>query len=302
MAIDPVKWLKEDMGFSDDEVKELAPKFAGEKLTKLEGGYLRQSDYSKQMDALKKAQTDLAAANDRLNTEMAEWATVQANGEQITKKMRDDLDAAQLKVTQLTSRVTRIATDAGLDAAKALEGIDQVIPPTKKDDVPQLPDLSGYARRDDLGGLANMALTLPAELQSIADEHFDLTGKRLDTRTIVKEIQTRATTKGNTKSLDPREIWEEAHKIGDLREARDKKAHDDEIAAAVERGRQQAASEYATPGQAPAGRHAPAFRVGEDGKTRESVLHRPQPGTGTNAAVSALRSGKYRQGQQKTGT
>jgi len=301
MALDVVKWLQEDMGFSADESKELAPKFTP-KADAIEKGYLRQADYSKNMNELKTSQTALADANERLNAEMAEWATVQATGEKVTKKMRDDYEAAQLKVTQLTNRVTRLATDAGLDVTKALEGIDQT-PPKKPDENQPAPvDLSGYVKRDDLGGLANMALTLPAELQSIADEHFELTGKRLDTRTIVREIQARATTKNNQKSLDPREIWEAEHKIADLRSARDKKAHDDEIAAAVERGRQQAASEYATPGQAPAGKHAPAFRVSPDGKPHESVLHRPQPGTSTNAAVAALRSGKYRQGQQKTGT
>lgn len=292
MAFDVSKWLKEDMGFSDDEIKDLAPKFTP-KADVLDKGYLRQSDYSKNMDGLKKAQTDLAAANDRLTAEMAEWATVQAANEPITKKMRDDLEKAQLKVTQLTSRVERIATDAGLDPAKALEGIDQVVPP-KKDDQPPV-DLSGYVKTGDLGGLANMALTLPAELQSIADEHFDLTGKRLDTRTIVREIQARAGTRGNQKSLDPREIWMEQHNIQTLRDDRSKKQHDDEISAAEARGREAALSEMAVPGSTPPGRHAPVFHT-TSGKPRESVLQRPQPGTTVNAAVGALRSGKYRTG------
>lgn len=294
MALDVVKWLKEDMGFSDAEVTELTPKFTGDRVAKLEGGYLRQSDYSKQMDALKTSQQQLSEANERLNTEMAEWATVQASGDKITKRMRDDLEAAQLKVTQLTSRVTRIATDAGLDPTKALEGVDVVVKPPDTT-TPTPVDLSGYVKRDDIGGLANMALTLPAELQSIADEHFDLTGKRLDTRTIVREIQARASTRGNTKSLDPREIWETDHKIPELRATAAQKVHDDEIAAAVERGRQQAVSEYATPGATPQGRHAPAFRVNDKGEAASSVLKRPQPGQTVNSAVAALRSGKYRQ-------
>lgn len=297
MAFDVPKWLKEDMGFSDDEIKDLAPKLTA-KADVLEKGYLRQSDYSKNMDGLKKAQTDLGAASERLTAEMAEWATVQAANEPITKKMRDDLDAAQLKVTQLTSRVTRIATDAGLDPAKALEGIDQVIPP-KPTDAPAPPDLSGYVKREELSGLASMSLNLPAELQSIADEHFELTGKRLDTRTIIREIQTRAGTRGNQKTLDPREIWEDQHKISELRADRDKKAHDAEITAAENRGREAAMSEIAVPGSTPAGRHAPVFQTA-DHKPRESVLKRQQPGTTVNAAVGALRSGKYRTGSKTT--
>lgn len=297
MAFDVLKWLKEDMAFSEDEIKDLAPKLTP-KADVLEKGYLRQSDYSKHMDGLTKAQTDLAAANERLTAEMAEWATVQANGEQVTKKMRDDYDAAQLKVTQLTSRVQRIATDAGLDPQKALEGIDQVVVPPKQVETPPV-DLAGYVKRDELTGVVSMSLNLPAELQSIADEHHELTGKRLDTRTIVREIQTRAQTRGNTKSLDPRAIWEEQHKIPELRTTRDKKTHDDEISAAEARGREAAMSEMSVPGSTPPGRHAPVFTTPAN-KPRESVLKRPQPGTTVNAAVGALRSGKYRAGTKTT--
>lgn len=298
MAFDTLKWLKEDLAVADDVAADLAAKLAPV-ADKIEKGFLRQADYSREMNGLRKAQTDLAAANDRLTNEMAEWATVQASGDKVTKKMRDDLDAAQLRVTQLQSRVTRIATDAGLDPTKALEGIDTVVTPPARTDQPPV-DLSDYAKRDDLAGIVNMALSLPAELQAIADEHFDLTGKRLDTRAIVQEIRTRSTTARNQKSLDPRTIWEETHKVGELRETRDRAAHDKEISAAEARGREAAISEMSIPGQAPAGRHAPAFRTGADGHAPTSALKRPQPGSGTNSALSALRSGKYRPGVGKT--
>ena len=292
--IDIAKWLKEDMGFTDAEVADLVPKFTPERVTKLESGYVNADTLATAQAEIADARAKLQTANDNLNAELAEWGKSQARDGQITQQMRDDLDAAKLKVTQLTSRVTRIATDAGLDPAKALEGIEQA---AKKEE-PTVPpvDLTGYLKQGDLSGVVNMALTLPAELQSIADEHFELTGKRLDTRTIIREIQTRAKVPAATrKSLDPREVWEETNKIADLRAARDQQIHDDEIKAAEERGRLAAQSEMATPGSTPpAGRHAPAFRIGSDGKPPASHVQRPQPMSGTMSAVTALRSGKYR--------
>lgn len=292
MAFDVNKWLTEDMGFTADEAKAMLPSFTPERISKLEAGHLRQADYSRAMNDLKKSQDDLTAANTRLNEEMAEWARVQAEGTGITKKMRDDLEAAQLKVTQLTQRVTRIATDAGLDPAKALDGIDQapLKPPTSP-----APDLTGYARTDDinrqLGSLANMALTLPAELYAIATEHQQLFNQPLDVRPITREIETRASTRNNQKSLDPRQIWEELHKVPDRRTeiaAAERKAAED---AAYERGVNDARSQQVVPGSHTVpGAHAPIF--GQKG--RESVLKRPQPGQTVNAAAAALRTGKYR--------
>ena len=86
MAVDVLKWLKEDMKFSDDEIKDLAPRFQADgRADLLEKGYLRVQDYSKKMDegkaALKTQQDELSAANDRLTAEMADWAVARANGE-----------------------------------------------------------------------------------------------------------------------------------------------------------------------------------------------------------------------------
>ena len=284
--------LKADADFTDDQLTGLSKA----QLEKLAEGYMRQSDYDRLMNEgkaeLQKAQSELETANQRLNAEMAEWAQVQSGSKQATDKMRADLEAAQNRVLLLQQRVTRIATDAGLDVSKALEGIDQ--PPPKKPDTPQV-DLTGLAKLDDVnqqfGRLANMALELPAILDDLRDEHHDLFGKRLNTQDIVKEIQARAGTRGNTKTLDPRAIWEELHKVPERRAEVEKKKFDDAIKSAEQRGREAALSEQLIPGsQTVPGRHAPVF--GEKG--RDSVLKRPQPQSTVHAAASAFRSGKYR--------
>jgi len=291
MALDVHKWLTEDLGFSDDEAKELAPKFVGERVQKLEGGYLRQSDYSRMANELNTAKSELAAANERLNAEYAEFAIVKQNDGQITTKMRSDLEAAQAQVLALTQHVSRIATDAGLDPAKALEGIEQVKPV----ETPAAPDLTGYVKAEDFsratGSLADMMLEYTPTLMSLAHEHQSLFGAPLDARDLVKELRARVSDKRNQKSTDLRAIWEEQHKVADKRAAVEQARIDGLVAAAEQRGREAALSESVLPGQVNApGSHAPIF----GGKPRESALKRPQPESSIHAAASAFRTGKYR--------
>lgn len=294
------EWLK-DVGFDDATIEQIADKFTPAQMAKIAEGTMRQSEFDRVMNEGKaeiaKSQRELAEANDKLNRELAEWATVQAQGGTATKAMQDALDKAQADVLKLTQKLTRVATDAGLDPQKILTEVQVTTEPPK---APPAPDLTGYAKSDDvsrsIGQLAEMSLTLPAELQQLAYEHQQLFGTALDTRTIVAEIKARAGTRGNTKPLDPRAIWEEAHKVADKRTEVEKARVDRLIADAEERGRQKGMSETTVPGgHTPTGRHSPVM-----GAERKSALERPQPGQTINAAVSAFRSGKYRQGAQKT--
>ena len=295
------EWLKE-IGFTDDEVGTMKATYTPERMIKIAEGYMRQTDYDRTMDegnaALTTAQTDLAAANTRLNAEMAEWATVQRNGKEASTKLQADLEASQTRVTELTARVTKLATDAGVDPKTILGDVNVTPPKDTK------PDMAGYVKADDLdaaitkrlGGLASGILDVPAELFQLGQEHQQLFGESLDTRPIVAEIKKRAGTANNQESLDPRAVWEDLHDVVDKREKVATAAHDAEITAAVERGRTEAASEQAIPGSTTVpGRHAPIF----GGPERKSALERPQPLTTVNAAAAALTSGKYRQGSGK---
>lgn len=284
-AFDTKKWLMDDLGFSEEEAKDLLPKFET-RAEKVQSGYLRQSDYDRRMN---EGKAELAAANDKLNAEMAEWASLTASEKQSATQLRVDLEASQQEVLRLKQSVTRIASEAGLDPTKVL-GTE---PPPKKDEPPKGPDLSGYAKRDDVMGLATMSLTLPAELMAIAEEHRELTGERLDTREIVREIQSRAGTRGNQKSLDPRAIWEELKGIPAKREEVSTQKFNDAIAAAEARGREAALTEASIPGQQPPGRHAVVFGG------QKSKLERPQPGSRLSGAIAAMRSGKYAAGNGK---
>ena len=282
-------FLKSDVGLTDDQLVG----YTDAHLKKVAEGLMRQSDYDSSMNAgkaeLAASQQQLQEASDRLTAEMAEWGRVQAEDGKITAKMRGDLEKAQSDVLRLTQTVNRVATEHGLDPDKLLGG---VVPP--KVETPPAVDLSGYVKADQfaqqIDSLANLAVTLPAELHALSVEHQTLFGKPLDAQAIVKELKARAATRGNQKSLDVRQIWEDQHKVPDARAAADKKRFDDAIADAEKRGREAAYSESAIPGSMNApGKHAPVFH-----QDRKSAVNRPQPGGTINAAVAAFRSGKYR--------
>ena len=267
-----------------------------ERLTLLEKNQLRQADYSKNMNTLTAEQKKLSDLQTRLDAEAAEWASLSASEKEAATALRDSLNATEQKVLALTQRVTKSATDAGLDPAKALEGIDQT-PPKKEAPKVDPIDTTKFVGADQFGSMSEYLFNLSIELPLIAQEHFDLTGERLDTRALRAEITERAKTKGA--NLDPRAIWEEKYQIGAKRESKTNEARALEIQTAEQRGFDRARSEAALPIPPSQGVHSPVLRT-VDGKPRESILKRSQPETGVAAAAQALATGKYRQPAAKT--
>lgn len=296
MAFDIKKWLKDDLQMSDEDVVLVAGKLEP-KAPIIEGGYLRQADYSAKQNELAAAQAALNQKNQQLDAEAAEWATMTSAERAANGELRKSIEKLEQQKLQLTQRVTRVATEAGVDPAKALEGLEaEVVTKPAAPVTTTMPDMTGYVTREQYAGLAATAVRLPSMLLTMSREHKQLTGADLDTDAIVAEIETRANTKGNQKSLDPRQVWNEMHQIDAKREAKRVADHDAEINAAVERGRTEALSSISVPtGHTPTGRHAPVLTAG-----RESVLKRPQPGSSVSGAVAAFQSGKYRTGAAKT--
>lgn len=297
MTVEDAKaYLKDDVGYSEEQLATLN----ATQLKKLADGLMRQSDYDSALNEekgkLAKAQADLDAKNERLNAEMAEWATVQRQGGEVTAKMQRDMEALQAGRAAAIARIQNLAQQAGMDPTKALEGLDSPVPPTPQ----PTPQPQGLSQADvqrmiseSLGGLASGILDVPAELATLADEHKDLYGKTLDQKAIVAEIKARASTRGNTKPLDPRLVWEEMHKVPERRREKDLAEREAAIKSARDEGYQAALSERHVPGSTSApGHRAPIF-----GGKPESALKRPQPGGTVRSASDAFRSGKYRQGK-----
>jgi hypothetical protein len=86
MAFDTKQWLTE-LGFNETEIGELAPKFES-RTAQLEKGQLRQAEFSRNQDALKKEQEKLVGQQQRLEQDIAEWATLTATEKEAAKKLR----------------------------------------------------------------------------------------------------------------------------------------------------------------------------------------------------------------------
>ncbi len=291
MAFDLDAFLKELGATGDEEATLRTALGKPERLTLLEKNQLRQSDYSKQFDALRKSQGDLEAMKTRLDAEAAEWATLSASEKAASTKLRQDLDAHQAKVLTLTQRVQRIAADAGLDPTKALEGIDQPVTPPKKDEPPPF-DASKFAPASAFAQMSDYLFQLATEIPALAAEHRALTGQDLDTRALRTEIQKRSGMKGA--NLDPRVVWEELNQIPTIRETKAREKYDQDLKAAEARGFERARTEASLPvPPSTAGVRSAVLRSLDSGKPHESVLKRPAPEGGVQGALTALRTRKY---------
>lgn len=284
MAFDVQKWLVEEMGFTAEEATTLAPQFSS-RADKLEKGVLRQSDYSRQMNDLKKLQDQLAESNDKLNEELAEFATMQANGETVTAAAREQIEKLEADKLRLTQRLTRAAEELGKDPKELLGDVEPLkkVEPVAFDDKQLREDL-----RTQVGGVASYMLRLNAKLPGIMREHKALTGEDLDVDAFIDGIQ-QDIAKGKTENIDPVKRWEAQYQIPTKRTEASQKKYEADIKAAEERGRMAERSEQAIPGTPRAGEHAPVLKG-----MGESKLQRPQPSTRLQGAITSLATGKYR--------
>jgi hypothetical protein len=291
MAFDTKAWLT-DLKFSEDEIKDLLPRFET-RSTDLEKGQLRQSEFSRLMNSeqakLAKAQDDLSAKESKLNSDMAEWASMTAAEQAQHGELKVRIDASEEKVFKLQQKIVRLAEDAGIDPKTVLEG--EVTPPKKED--PKPVDLDPL--RQQIGGLADYMLTLNAELPAIAQEHFELTGERLDTRAFIASIKNDLKTgKATAEQLDPVRRWETQYGIPAKRTEKSATQRKAELDAAREEGRMAALTESSLPNTRPVtGTHSPLLRsaIPKDGGSK---LSRPQPSQRMAGAIAALATGKYR--------
>lgn len=277
------EFLVGELGFTAEEAATIAPQFTGDRATKLKGTVLRQADYSRKMNEL---QTSIGQKEQQLQQEMAEWASLTAAEKAASQGLREQLERTQREHLQAQQALTRLAQEAGVDP-KTYLGTE---PPPAAPPTPPAPtvDTSKFATGDQLAQIARLSLQIPAQIAVIANEHRRLTGEELDPTALVAELEARAQTRGNTKPLDLRAIWEEQHNIPTLRDQKAQEKYNADIAAAEARGRERALTEQSLPpGAMPAGRHAPVFG------NRQSSLQRPQPGQGLQAAIAALRTRKY---------
>ncbi len=289
MALDLNEWLKE-IGITGDEAKELATRLAP-KADAIEKGYLRQSDYSKHMNTLNGLKAEIEAKDQKLTSEIAEWASVKAQGGGNSAEAQKRIDELERQQFELQQTVKRTAAEHGLAFEDLIPADRQAAKPQDKKDAV---DTSKFVDRQQFGTVSALLLSLPSELIEIAREHQSLTGKPLDTRQITAEIQKRATTgKGD---IDPRRVWEELHDIPTVRQTRAKEDEDQRIKEGIDAGITRRLSELNLPGSPSTSGRGSSPILHREGAT--SKIDRPSPGGRYSGAVDALRSGKYREGAE----
>ncbi len=287
MAFDVEDVLKSEWGLDGDDLKTVLGVLKP-RADKIEKGYLRQSDYSRQMDEVKTLRQQIDDNSEKLNSDLAEFATLTASEQGEATKLRERIEAAETKAFQLTQKITRYAETNGLDVKEVLGDVEPVkkVEPVAFDDKTLRNDV-----RNQIGGVASYLLDLNASIDDIAEEHQRLTGERFNRREFIAGIKADIAA-GKTENIDPVKRWEAAHGIPQKRTEAATKQRETEIAAAKEEGRMAGLSERALPGEGRPGEHAPVFKG-----MGESKLQRPQPGNRLASAVSALATGRYRTDQ-----
>ena len=284
MAFDVEDVLKSEWGLSGDDLKTvlgvLQPKAA-----QIEKGYLRQSDYSREMDKVKTLQQQVADSNEKLNADLAEFATMSAAEQGEATKLKAEIEKEQERSFKLTQKLTRAAEELGRDPKELLGDVE---PPKKTEPVAFDDKALREDVRNQIGGVASYMLRLNAKLPGIMREHKALTGEDLDVDAFIEGIQ-QDIAKGKADNMDPVKRWEAANQIPQKRTEAATKKYDTAILAAKEEGRLAGLSERALPGEARPGEHAPVFKVGG-----ESVLKRPNGPNRQQGALAALATGKYR--------
>ena len=299
-------WLV-STGFSEDGAAEVVTRASADNVD-IDGigkSVLRQADYSRQMDEGKQevavALAAHQAADKKLNDEVAEWTKVRGASEASDTARVAKIATLEQEKLLARQQVEQLAATAGVDPAPYLARLEiPVTPPAGTPVVPPVgtppavvapPDLTGYVKTEDAAQVNRYMFETTMALPGLAAEHLALTGEVLDTAALGTEIQRRAAA---NETFTPRKVWEGMHEIPAKRAEAAKTAHDAEILAAENRGREAALSEATLPVGGPAGKRAIVFQEGPDGKPHESALARPQPNTRTDAAIAALGSGKYR--------
>lgn len=224
---------------------------------KLQGGFLRQSDYDSKMNAIKtdaqKAQQDLEARRAELEAEMnsqvgtlAEWKKQQ---EGVLANARAAVQAAEQKVATTRSALERAVTDAGLERETYLADIDKTPDPNPNPNPNPKPkeapvENDRFVDRDSLArGIVGSALT-NAEIADLQNEHLEVFGKPLKgVRDLVQKTIERAQ-KGE-KGITVRQVWEEEHKVQDAIRAKSDAAVEQRVKDAAEEAYRRGKSEAA---------------------------------------------------------
>lgn len=266
-----------------------------ERQEKLKGGVLRQSEFTKKMQALDKQRADAEAALAEKERKVAEDAaslgTWKQSADDVILKNQQAAEAARVKLATMTEKIRTLAERQGVDPKEWLgEETPPPPPPEKKEAVDTSEFDKRYLARGDADKLLAEVKSSPfiaAEIEDIVDEHRALFGKGLNR----KELVTSALK--NKRSL--REEWETAHEVSKRRAELNERTIEERINARVAEERTKILSEHKLPVNRGDDGGSPILRMGDqlklDGTDRSRVT---QGVSAVDAAIAAHNTGKYR--------
>lgn len=268
------------------------------------GGLLRQSDYSKQADKLRKDQelreTEIAKKESEavdLRIALEEWKS-KADVSMVAKDRK--MEQLESKLAKVNSRIGSLKDTYAIadeDLKDLFEG--EVVNTEKKLDAANHNYITKEDFQNEATTFAKIFPKLSLELDDIRDEHKDLYGKRLS-KVEAETILDKAYASGGRISV--RSAWEEQFKVSDRRTEISKKDEDDRVNRRVDEQLKIKMSELNISGggnRDDARQGSPVFKIKRDEQTEGSKQYRDQssyvrPDSTVSKAVSAYREGKYK--------
>ena len=260
----------------------------------LKGSVLRQSDYSRTIAEVKKAQKDLETAQAALQTKeaavtkyQADLGTWKAGAEEAYRGALAEREKANIKATAAVSRLRSVAEAQGLSPDEILRDLD-IVPAattTTTSSSPTSVDTSKFLTKEELYKAQNDAGLIDAMVYDIAAEYQELYGKPpRGLADVVKE----AIASGKPLKQFCEEKWEFGKKRNEQAEASITHRIAEAVAAKEAELRSSLPLQQAPrPGE----QRSPVLESPSLAKAAEN----PESG-GVSAATAAWQAGKYRQG------
>ena len=288
-----VEELVKEWGLTDEERKVLEPIIGKpERQEKVKAQGLRQSEFTRKMQALDKQKQELETAiaekEKAVLNDAQSLSTWKAGADKTLAENHKALEDYRIKAFKLEERMKALATQYGVDPKElGLEG--EPTPPPKSKEEPPEPDKRYFAREeaDRLLTEVKSSPFIAAELEDIVDEHRTLFGKGLNRRELVTNALK------NKRSL--REEWETVNEVAKKRDELNEKRIEERINAKVAEERTKILSEHKLPVTRGADTGSPLLAMRDDLRLEGKERSRPNDTSAIDAAVQAYNAGKYRE-------
>lgn len=233
---------------------------------------LRQSDYSRHMDELRTKERE----TENIRAQLHEWKTkADADIARLTKRVEDGKITEAAYQARLTTLKTQ-ADDLGLEIDTSPPSA--AAPPPAASPVSAVPE--GYEElRAGFDKATKLFPRIPAMLQDLAYEHFELFGKWPKLDPIMEKML--------VTGRPLREVWEEEYKVGDRRTALETERIETIKRTAANEAETRVRSELKAPRPRPDAPHSPVLSqlAGKEKAPKEPSWQR---------AARAHEEGKYR--------